>query len=209
MLYSFVGTNAIVRAKGREELKSFGEAHHVLYQEHKDELRQYIDAMSLFGGIQIVHVISFGDQAQSRAILVELLPEMAQASTLFIVDEPFADQTLVKLLTTHSKKLFNAKETEKKEMKVFDLCDAFAKKDKKNAWLIFMSLKEEGESAEAIAGALFWKVKTLWQGALSGKKTSFTKEEFEEIGKALVVAPIEAHRGMTPLYDALEMVILK
>lgn len=43
----------------------------------------------------------------------------------------------------------------------FALADAYVKGDKKNAWVFLQNAKAEGARDEEIAGALFWRVKTM------------------------------------------------
>ena len=84
---------------------------------------------------------------------------------------------------------------------------AFAKRDKKEAWKVFMSLRGDVEG-EAIQGALWWKFQGLWQSVKDGKKTAFTQEECERIGGELVRSTVRAHRGERDLLIELERIIL-
>lgn len=169
---------------------------------------QYVDATSLFGERTIISCVQFGDKAESKEVLVSLLPLLAESENIFIIDEPFADANLVTRLTKVSKKLYNAKEEKAKDASVFALCDSFAKRDKKTAWVDLMTLKEKGESEEAIQGALWWKFQVLWKGVLEGKRSAFTQNECEVIGRDIMRASILAHRGERDLMVELERIIL-
>lgn len=207
MIYSVVGTNATIRQKALKEFLSLGQVSRHLYSDEAVLLETYLNAMSLFGEVVVIGCVQLSGAPSSKEILVSLLPKMEQSSTVFLVDEPFADTHLITKLEKVSKKLFNAKEEKGRDTDVFPLCDAFAKRDKKEAWKIFMSLRGDVEG-EAIQGALWWKFQGLWQSVKDGKKTAFTQEECERIGGELVRSTVRAHRGERDLLIELERIIL-
>jgi hypothetical protein len=172
------------------------------------ELEQLIDATSLFGDPVIVTCIQLGDVATSKKELVERLPQRGESKNIFIIDELFADVHLFNKIDKVAKKTFDAREEKIKDTSVFKLCDSFALRDKKQAWLDFLALKDAGNEGEAIQGALWWKFQVVWQATLDGRKTSFTKDECERIGGELVRSTILAHRGEKDLMIELERIIL-
>ena len=207
MIYSIVGTDIDVRGRALKALSVHGKVTNHLYQEHIESLESFLFAASLFGEPIVVHIIQALDTASSKDILVELLPRMKDSSTIFVIDEPFADVNKVKQLTKYSKEVFDARVEKEKGVDVFTLCNYIAKRDKKNAWIEFMRIKDK-ESGEAIQGLLWWKWKTLWASLLEGKKTAFSKEECETIGRTILFSTIKAHRGEGDVYMELEKVIL-
>jgi hypothetical protein len=207
MIYSIVGTNREIREKGAKETSSLGIVTRYIYSEQVGELESHIDATSLFGDTVIIGCVQLGDVASSKEVLVSLLNKMKESANIFIIDEPFADIHLINKLTKVSAKLFNAKEEKIKDTSVFALCDSFAQRDKKQAWVDFINLREKGEG-EAIQGALWWKFQMVWQGVLEGKKSPFSVEDCERIGGALVRSSILAHRGEKDLMEELERIVL-
>jgi hypothetical protein len=207
MIYTIVGTHKETREKGNKELTALGAVTQYVYSEQVSELESHIDATSLFGDVVVVVCVQLGDTGSSKEILVSLLPKLEASNNIFIIDEPFADAHLTNKLAKVSKKLINAKEEKVKDTSVFALCDSFAKRDKRQAWIDFMHLREKGEG-EAIQGALWWKFQLVWQDTKAGKRTAYTLPECERIGGDIVRASIRAHRGEIDLMTELERIIV-
>lgn len=208
MIYTVVGTDKDIREKAFATLLSQGQATVHLYSEKIGELEALISAKSLFGEAIVVHLVQTFDMALSRDEVVRLLPDMENSENIFIIDEPFADANRVKKLEKYSKKLYDAREVKEKESDIFYLANLFAKRDKKNTWLEWQRIKEE-KSGESIQGALWWKMKTIWEDTLSGRPTKFSQEECEDFASMLVRSTMDAHRGKTDLKLELERIILK
>lgn len=207
MIYSVVGTGLEKREQAFSWLQTLGTPSAHIYSEQIVSLRPLISATSLFGEKILVHVIQVFDGASSKEEVIRLLPEMQISSTIFIIDEPFADANRMKKLEKFSEKLFDAREEKEKEVDVFTLCSLFARRDKKGAWVEWMKIKDE-VSGEQVQGLLWWKMKTIWEDTLSGKPSKFTKEECEMFGEKVLRSSIEAHRGKADLKVELEKIIL-
>jgi DNA polymerase III delta subunit len=208
MIYSIVGTHKDIRAKAYKEFSLLGEPSTIIYSDNADQIEMHLGATSLFGGVTIVACYQVSDTGSSKEKLLALLPRMESSATIFIIDEPFADVKVTNALSKLSKRYINAKEEKIKEVKVFAFCDSFAKRDKKQAWLQFIELRDAGEEGEAIQGALWWKWKDVWQGVRDGRRSPFTLSECEHIGRELVLSVILAHRGEVDLMKDLERIIL-
>jgi hypothetical protein len=207
MIYAIVGTKKEVREKAARELLSLGDISRYVYSEEAKDIKHLIDGASLFGDTIVVSCFSLGESTSSKEILVENIKDMADSNTLFIVDEPFGDVHMFNRLSKVAKKIFDAREERVKDVSVFSLCTFFVARNKKDAWVTFFDVKKR-ESGEAIAGALWWKFQSIWQGVISGKRSLFTEEECRRIGKDLTLAPILAHRGEKDLMLELERIIL-
>lgn len=207
MIYALVGTQAHIRKKALTEFAALGAPSHHLYQEHASTLPSLIDASSLFGEQLVVYCSSLHELASSKELLVEHLPKMQDSATIFIIDEPFGDTHVYNRLAKVSKVIVDAREEKIKDNSVFSLCDAFALRDKKTAWSLFIILRDKAEG-EAIAGALWWKFQTIWMKTLEGKKTGFSEEECQYFGRKLLLAPLLAHQGKKDLLVELESIIL-
>ena len=122
MIYSIVGTHAATKTKAIEELKKLCTVSRYIYSEEVGELESLINATSLFGDVICISCVSLMDTSSSKEELIRLLPEMEASSTIFIIDEPFADVHKVNRLSKVSKKLYDAREEKTKDNSVFLLC---------------------------------------------------------------------------------------
>lgn len=207
MIYSIVGTDTNKREKAYEALEKVGAISAHIYSEQIATLEALIEATSLFGDKVVANLIQTMDVASSREEVIRLLSDMKDSQNIFIIDEPFADANRVTRLTKYSEKVYDAREEKKKDVDVFTLCNLFARRDKKGAWLEWVRVRDL-DSPEAIHGALWWKWTTIWQDTIKGVPTKFTLQECENIGGKLMRANIEAHRGGKELKVALEEIIL-
>lgn len=209
MIYTIVGTNKEKREKATEKLSKLGVPTASIYSEHIAALRPLVEATSLFGEKIIAHVIQTMEVASSREELVKLMPEMEKSENTFIIDEPFADANKVKKLEKYSKQLFDCREEGPGEASPFPMCNAFGRRDKKQAFIEWMKIKDVSEPVEMIHGALWWKMKTIWEDTLAGKPTKFTKEECEYFAGKIMRATMDSYRGKGNLKDRLEEIILE
>ncbi len=207
MIFTIVGTQKELREKGSKEFSALGVASHHIYSEHVNELEALIDATSLFGDAVVVMCLQLGEITSSKEEMIGLLDGMKNSKNIFVIDEPFADVHLVNKLTKVSKKIIDAREEKIKDVSVFDFCNAFIMRDKKQAWVDFMRIKK-ADNGEAIAGALWWKFQTEWSKVKDGKRSPFSEEDCERIGGALLRSTILAHRGQKDLFVELEKIIL-
>ncbi len=207
MIYSIVGTDRDIRDKATLELATLGPVSRHLYVEDIGELQSLIDGMSLFGETIIVVCIQLLEVAHIRDEVYDLFKGMEESSTIFIIDEPFADIHKTNRLKKVSKKLYDAKEEKVKDASVFQFCDSFLTRDKKNAWIQFLSLKEK-ISGESIQGALWWKFYPVWLRVKEGRKGVYSLEECERISKSLLQASVLSHRGEKDIFVELEKLVL-
>jgi hypothetical protein len=207
MIYTVVGTDQHKREKAFAKLAKLGAPSVHLYAENVAEMEPLIQATSLFGDPIVALLIQTLEKAEDREVVYELLSDMETSATLFIFDEPFADTNRLKKLEKYSKEVLDAREEKSEGVNPFALCNAFAKRDKKTVWVEWMHIRDL-ESAEAIQGALWWKMKTIWEDSLSSRPSKFTKDECEVFGSRILRASILAHRGERDLKEELEGIIL-
>lgn len=207
MLYSIVGTEINKREKAYEELLKVGKISAHIYSEQVATLEALIQASSLFGDKIVANLIQVMDVASSRDELIRLFPDMKDSSNIFIIDEPFADANRFKRLEKYSEKIFDARGPKEKDADVFTLCNLFERRDKRGAWVEWMKVRDT-DSPEAFQGALWWKMKTIWEDTLNGRPTKFTKDECEIFASKILRSSIEAHRGEGDLGMKLEEIIL-
>ncbi len=208
MIYSIVGTEKNGREKAYKTLLKDKVVTDVIYNENYLQAEKYIDSVDLFGGEQIINLVGFMEKQESRDALIELFPKLKDSKNFFIIDEPFADANKIKRLEKYSEKVFDCREDKEGEASPFPMCNAFAKRDKKAVFVEWIKIKDISEPLEMIHGALWWKMRTIWEDTLNGKKTGFTLEECENFGEEIMKASMDAHRGEVGLKEKLEEVLI-
>ena len=206
MIYSIVGTSITVRKKAFEEVLKGRVPTAYVRSDTIWELEALINAEDLFGGEVIVLVEQVGVDADGRDTLKKVLKELDASKNLFIIDEPFVETSFVKTLEKYSKKVFDGREEKAKGKDPFVLTNAIMKRDKKEAWLAWMEIRDL--DAEPVQGALWWRVRTLWDGVKEGKKSAYSEEELANMGFALVTMSHRAHRGEVDLKEEIEKFVL-
>src|SRR3989339_253937 len=149
---------------------------------------------SLFGGLKALIM----ENALKEDTIVLDATEwnlLKESETLFIFKED-------KLLAVDQKKY--KKYAEKEKFNVFQITDAYANRDKVTAWTLYRKGIEAGVEPEAIAGILFWKIKTM----ILSSARSFGKDELKHNSSSIVSIYHKAHRGEVDLTIGLEQFIL-
>ena len=103
------------------------------------------------------------ETADGKEILVEHVEDFAKAAMPVIVVESELDATTKKILAKHADiEIFDLKE--KKEaaaLSPFALTDSFASGNRKEAWIVYRKLIENGSAAEEIHGILSWQARAM------------------------------------------------
>jgi hypothetical protein len=206
MIVSIYGTNITVRKKALESVLKGKHPTAYVRTDTTWELSHLINAEDLFGGEVIVLVEQVGSTAEGRDILKDNFKDMEASKNLFIIDEPFIETTFIKTLEKYSKETFDAREQKIKGKDPFTLTNAIMKRDKKNAWLAWTEVRDL--DAEPVQGALWWRVRTLWEGVKEGKKSAYSEDELAKMGFDLVAMSHRAHRGETDLHEEIEKFVL-
>ena len=171
----------------------------------KESIFDYAGSISLFGGSPIVvieNLIKEGDINFSPSELLSL----SESKTIFVFFEE-------KLLASESKKYIKYATIEDfstdvvkqaPKIKIFDIADAFSRRDKIGTWILYLDAINVGVSPEEISGIIFWKIKTL---LLNGTKI-FSKDELKIQSSELVSIYHMAHKGELDFVVGLEQFIL-
>ncbi|HEY5588638.1 MAG TPA: hypothetical protein VIK86_06750 [Candidatus Paceibacterota bacterium] len=171
----------------------------------KEILFDQAHSLSLFGGSPVViveNVIKEGDIILSPSDLLIL----KDSATVFV----FLEEKLLALDSKKYKKYSTIEEFNEQivkqapKMKVFDIAEAFSRKDKIGSWILYREAVLAGVSPEEISGIIFWKIKTM---LLSGTKF-FTPEELKIKSSGLVSIYHKSHRGECDFVIGLEQFIL-
>ncbi len=169
-----------------------------------DRLTDYFGA-SLFGEERAVLLEGFFGTAALREVVEASLSLLAASEEHFIIIEPNLLAPQKKKLAAHTKHL-DEKQKEKAErpMGNFDVADHFARHERSLAWVAYRKVLAQGESAEALHGILFWKVKDL---LLKGAKD--TKRDLKKTLLDLAELPLKAREKGGDVEHALERFILE
>lgn len=206
MIFTIIGTDAHSRKEAQNEVLRGRHPTAYVRSDNTWELSHLINAEDLFGGEVIALIEQVGSSAEGRDTLKSFLKEMETSKNIFIIDEPFVETTFVKTLEKYSEALFDAREDKVKGKDAFALANAILKRDKKEAWLEWMKVRDM--DAEPVQGTLWWRVRTLWEGVKEGKKSLYTEEELARMGFNLVQMSHRAHRGEADLREELEKFVL-
>lgn len=171
----------------------------------KEVLFDYAHSVSLFGGSPIVVVENMIKDEEIK-LTAKDIAILSDSKTTFIFLEE-------KLLVADSKKynkIATIEDFSKKEIKqppkmnMFDIADAYARRDKIGAWILYRDAVLLGVSSEEISGIIFWKIKTM---LLSGTKF-FSPDELKKRSSELLSIYHSAHRGEGDFVVGLEQFIL-
>ncbi|MFA6355052.1 MAG: hypothetical protein WCW65_01335 [Candidatus Paceibacterota bacterium] len=137
---------------------------------------------------------------------LEDLDFLKKSETIFI----FKEDKLLKTLQDKYKKYAEIKIFEEKKVlvkekfNVFGITDSYAQKDKINTWVLYNKSIREGVEPEAIAGVLFWKIKSM---ILNGSNI-FNIKELKNLSSKIISLYHKAHKGECDLSIGLEQFIL-
>jgi len=171
----------------------------------KDVLMSYSNNVSLFNESPVIVVENILND-ENFNLSNEELDAMKESKTMFIIKE---DKLLAPLQKKYKKygdiKFFEEKKVVKfVKFNIFNLTDAFANRDKIKTWILFNDAVLSGIEGEAIAGVLFWKIKTM---ILNGNRF-FNKEELNYQSSKIISLYHKAHRGEFDFNISLEQFIL-
>lgn len=136
----------------------------------------------------------------------EDLNSLKESKTIFIFKE---NKLLTALQNKYKKhgdiKIFEEKKTiQTPQFNIFSITDAFANKEKMLTWTLYNKGIKEGIEGEALAGILFWKIKTM---LLNGSNV-FSKNDLKQQSSKIISLYHKAHRGELDLPLGLEQFIL-
>lgn len=206
MLYAFIGERAYEHAKIFFAKKvPHAVAERLLVDASSSEkVTDHLGA-SLFGGERVVFLEGFFTTAASRESLEGLLPTLVASPEHFAIIEVSLLAPQKKKLAAHTVHISEeSKEKSEKPLESFALADCFARHDKSRAWVTYRKLLAQGESAEALHGIIFWKVKDLVT-----KGAHDSKRDLKKTLLTLAELPLLAREKGSDVEHALERFILE
>ncbi|OHA44150.1 MAG: hypothetical protein A3G59_00645 [Candidatus Taylorbacteria bacterium RIFCSPLOWO2_12_FULL_47_20] len=120
-------------------------------------------SQGLFDRKYIVVAKGLGERGEIREFVESRVVDLKSSENAFLLIDRFLDEGYAKALTVGAEKAFafESKTVIRPRFNVFDLADAFGKKDKKGLWVLFQKALKAGVESEQIHGALFWQVKNM------------------------------------------------
>ena len=173
-----------------------------------ERVSEYIESQGLFSNKYIVFLDRLCEKKEIKESFLDLLKEISESENIFIVLEGKLDKATATKIEKKSEKFLNftlEEAPEKPVYNAFALADAFARRDRKNAWMLYRKSIDAGEAPEALHGMIFWKVKTL---ILSGYGGDWRKDELIRVMNELVVLYHDARRGKHELETGIEAWLL-
>lgn len=173
-----------------------------------ERVSEYIESQGLFSNKYIVFLDRLCEKKEIKESFVDLLKEISESENIFIILEGKLDKATATKIEKKSEKFLNftlEEVPEKPVYNAFALADAFARRDRKNAWMLYRKSIDAGEAPEALHGMIFWKVKTL---ILSGYGGDWRKDELIRVMNELVVLYHDARRGKHELETGMEAWLL-
>lgn len=230
MLYVLTGSD-VMKAKARVEALAKG--YDVLrFGEGGEPFTGALSALGargLFGANIALLLDRPSEDADGKTLLAEHAAVFAGAGTPVIVIEPdfpaAAKKKLPAAAVTERHDIpFHSPETPTPS--VFELTDAFAGGDRKEAWMLYRRLIENGSAAEEIHGALSWQARALVLASKTNGANEAGLKPFvyakakraavrlgekgaEEISRELVRILHASRTGGGALEDLLEAFLLK
>jgi DNA polymerase III delta subunit len=206
MIYILAGTDRAKRSVAYAKIVSDREVMSVSSAAvSRESLLGYAGMTSLFGETPAIVIDTFVKENKTL-LSADLLLQLKNSPTLFIFLEDA-------LLASDEKKYekyaaisrFEAKKpAQAPKINIFAIADAYGKRDKIAAWVLYCQAIDRGTEPEAISGIIFWKIKTMIQ---NGAK-AFDPEDLKQQSGRLVSLYHKAHRGECDFTVGLEQFIL-
>lgn len=204
MIYILVGENIKSKNIFIKKLIVERESFFVSSDASKELIMSYCYNVDLFNKTPVLVI----DNVLNNGEIIFNIDELAtlkNSGTDFIFTED-------KLLKSHQDKykkhgeinFFEGEKIIQKKFDIFSLTNAFEKRDKISAWVLYHKALSEGVEPEAIAGVLFWKIKTM---ILSSSRI-FDKNELKIQSSNIINLYHKAHRGEEDFLVGLEQFIL-
>jgi DNA polymerase III delta subunit len=189
------------------------------------QIASSIGAASLFGGAECFLLDTPSSDEDFETEVIGSLAEIAASENVFIVLE---GQLLAEAKKKYAKHATTVEEyaAEKEErFNVFQIAEAFAKKDKKQMWVLLQQARALGIRDEETIGILWWQLKSLRLAKVTRsaeeagmkdypyKKASqslrnFKDGEVEALSRSLLELYHEGHQGKREMEVALEQWVL-
>jgi DNA polymerase III delta subunit len=171
----------------------------------KEILLDYATSVSLFGESPIIILEGMIKEGNITLGTEDLLVLKESLTTFVFMEEKLLAPDVKKYKKYGVFEEFSRPTTKQMpKMNVFDIAEAFSRKDKIGTWILYRNAISKGIQPEEVSGIIFWKIKTM---LLNGAKF-FSADELKKISSELVSLYHKAHRGECDFTIGLEQFIL-
>ena len=207
MIYIIHGDDINLKDKAFTNIKSiYGDSIFDINTETErsgERLLSHIHSIDLWGVKQIIAIDNLLGDIDFKDILYENLDEIKNSDNVFVIYEREINAAVFTKIKKFSTKVYDVTNTRVAlDTKPFLLCDYVAARDKRHAWPELLRLYEHDVAAEAIQGALWWKLKSIWHG------TKYSRAEIERLSYDLILIGARAHSGECDFRVGLERWVL-
>ncbi len=185
-----------------------------------------VGAASLFGGVECFLLDTPSSDEEFETEVTGSLVEMAASENIFVILEGQLLADAKKKYAKHASAIENFTALKEERFNVFQIGEAFAKKDKKQIWVLLQQARSLGIRDEETIGILWWQLKALRLAKLTNspeeagmkeypyKKAkqavrSFKDGEVEALSRSLLELYHQAHQGKRDMDLALEEWVLR
>ncbi len=216
MLYFFYGTDIDkARSKSHDLVDSLRKkksdaSFFILNSENFNSniLQEYIGGQGLFSNKYIIFLDRICENKEIKDEFLDFIKPISESENIFVLLEGKLDKATATKIEKKSEKFLKFDLTEKslkKDFNAFGLADAYANRNKKDAWILYRQAIDNGEAPEALHGMIFWKLKTI---LLSGGNNIWKKEDLILSLEKLIDIYHLSRRGQGELENSLEIFIL-
>jgi len=193
------------------------------------KLDEFIQGRGLFEDKYIVTLdrCFLDDTAQDE--IIENLDEIAASPNAFILVAGELDATIQEKLENYAERAWefsmHDRQSEQEEYTMFDLTDAFGRRDPQAVWVEYQQAIRSGKEPAAIQGMLFWQVKNMLLAMQTAdadeagmstypykKATQFSKnfsnDELQQLSAELINIYHQAREGRFDMETKLEAFLL-
>jgi DNA polymerase III delta subunit len=189
------------------------------------QIASSIGAASLFGGAECFLLDTPPSDEDFESEVMGSLAEMAASENVFVVLEGQLLADAKKKYTKHATTVEEYTAQKEERFNVFQIAEAFAKKDKKQMWVLLQQARALGIRDEETIGIIWWQLKSLRLAKVTRsaeeagmkdypyKKTSqalrnFKDGEVEALSSSLLGLYHEGHQGKKEIEVSLEQWVL-
>ncbi len=241
MIYFFYGENQPEKKKALGELfesQGFKDAnsHFLIGGDNWSEsnIEELASSSGLFAAKNAIVLENILENKEARNFIFEKIELLKDSGNIFVFLEVKAPKELLSVLEKEAESIMSFEPEEVavggREFNIFSLADAFGKRDKKEAWIIFQKALSAEVAAEEMQGILFWQIKSMILSKdkkadeASMKETglnpyvfkksaayskNFTDRELKNLSSGITALYHDAHRGLLDLNIGLEKFILE
>lgn len=171
MIYLFYGNDIKKRKEAYEKLKeslgikegkvSFFTMDDYLFEESK--LEEYIFGRGLFESQFVVVLRGVLEDKEAEDFVLSSLDDLKKSPNIFIFLETAVSGSILSRFKKVAEKVEEFKQPTSKTQpfKLFSLTDAFSRKDKKKAWVLYQKALSDGAAPEEMVNLLFWQIKAM------------------------------------------------